>query len=259
MQLRQARLDDDLVLNYSVADSLLGAEVAQTGTYESFESGLVLQHLPPGGVAVDVGANIGVYTLRMAKRAGRTGRVYAFEPEPDNFQILRKNVGDNGFTNVYTFDVALSDRRAPVSLYLSWDNYGDHRIYDAAYRRPRRTVEVMTDSLDRIVLDELDEHGPVSVIKIDTQGYEPFVLRGGERVIRRDRPPIFLEYWPFGYQRAGADSGWMMRFLGGLYRGSYFIDERGQRLIPADQGFLDAYFAAPGRTEEYCNLAFLPE
>lgn len=257
MRLLQARLDDDLLFNYLATDFLLGAEVARYGTYESFESGLLLQCLAAGEPAVDVGANIGVYTLRMAKKLGPTGRVYAFEPEPENFGVLTKNIEDNGFTGVRALNIALSDRRASVSLHLSWDNYGDHRIYDAGYQRKRRTIEVATDTLDAVLLDGADGTRTVKAIKIDTQGYEPFVVKGAEKVIRRDRPAIFLEYWPFGYQRAAADRPWMMAFLGSLYRACYFIDERARRIVPADQDFLDSYFAQPGREEDYCNLAFL--
>src|SRR5438094_750470 len=83
----------------------------------------------PGDVAVDVGANIGYHTLIFARAVGERGRVFAYEPDPDNFRLLRRNVELNGYRNVRPFQAAVSDRSGTLTLYLSRDNPADHRAY----------------------------------------------------------------------------------------------------------------------------------
>lgn len=255
MKLLQTNFSDGLVLNYSSQDLLIGGEVARYGTYEHFETQLLLQTLQPGDVAIDVGANIGVYTLQMARKVSRTGKVYAFEPEPTNFFILSKNISENNFTHVFPLSVGLADHKTQASLYLSWDNMGDHRVYDATYRRERKNIPVFLNKLDTI-LQNYQEEEKITTIKIDTQGYEPFILKGAIQTITKNHPTLFLEYWPFGYERAQADEKWMMNFLREEYKKRYFIDTEKERLIPLTSSVLDTFFSPSERKESHCNLVF---
>ncbi len=87
--------------------------------------------IKPGQTVIDVGANIGYYnTLQFAKLVGPTvSRVYAFEPDPDNFALLRKNVAQNGYANVVCIQKAVSDQTSKLKLFRNSQNHGDHRIY----------------------------------------------------------------------------------------------------------------------------------
>ena len=78
-------------------DSLL---LSINGIYEEFETELVSKEISKNDVVVDIGANIGYYTLIFAKLVGENGKVFAFEPDPSNFALLKKNVELNGFRNV---------------------------------------------------------------------------------------------------------------------------------------------------------------
>ncbi|MDP3685859.1 MAG: FkbM family methyltransferase [bacterium] len=254
MKLLRATLGNALVLNYDERDVIIGKHVADTGRFEPYEEELFLSLLRPGDLAIDIGANIGIYTLQAALKIGPTGTVYAFEPEPRNYDILCRNIQENHLTNVVTFPTALSDTAGTAHMYLSAENYGDHRVYDAGYDEARNTVTIRTDTLDAILLDRAHERRHVRAIKSDTQGYEPFVVRGAERLIIRDQPTILLEYWPFGYGKAHADGARMLDFLLAHYAHAYVIE--GGALQPLDPATLDTFQRKPGEAEGHRNLVF---
>lgn len=253
--LKSTRFKNHLKLNYLKNDELIGGEVARTGSYEQFETELLLNKLKKGDVAVDIGANIGIYALQMACKVGSAGQIFAFEPELTNFQILTKNVQENGLDNVTAFPVALSDKKGISKLFLSWDNLGDHRIYDAGYRRKRIFTEVATDKLDNLLLKKPDNKR-IKVIKIDTQGFEPYVLKGAQEVVKGDQPVIFLEFWPFGYIKSGADKTWMLDFLLKIYPKILMIDEKNKKVLPVRRENLEDFTNLPGEAEGYRNLVF---
>jgi hypothetical protein len=87
--------------------------------HEPLETGLVKEKIKKGDVVLDIGANIGYYTLIFAKLVGEEGKVFAFEPEPTNFSLLEKNVEINGYKNVVLIQKAVSNETGKIRLYLS--------------------------------------------------------------------------------------------------------------------------------------------
>ena len=92
-------------------------------------------HVGPGQTAIDLGANIGYFTLLLAQLVGQDGQVVAFEPDPENFQLLERNVRANGYTNVAVRREAVADYSGRAPLFLSDVNPGDHGLADADNRR----------------------------------------------------------------------------------------------------------------------------
>lgn len=255
MHLQRTHFSDGLTLDYLPNDRIIGGQIRKSGSIEPYEEDLVMSYIRPGDEVVDVGANIGVYTLQMARGVGEDGKVYAFEPEPKNAQILKHNLSENNFSNVALFDVALGDKKGKANMYLSWDNIGDHRLYDASYRRSRKTVPVRVDTMDELLFKKSFS---ISVIKSDTQGYEPFVIEGGQRIIKRDHPALFLEYWPFGMERAHADSEGMLDFLlDQMQYSGYVINGKSRLLALIDREHLNDFTMIPGNEEGHVNLVFL--
>ncbi len=181
--------------------------IARARLWEPIETRWILDRLRPGDTFVDVGANVGYFTLLAARAVGEEGRVFAFEPDPDNFELLARNIELNHLTNVVPVQRAVSDRCGPAQLYLSERNKGDHRIFPAGERRD--SIEVLTVSLDSYLGDEPD----VDVVKIDTQGAEVPVLLGMGSILRWSPPALVVEFWPKGLAGCGATGSQLLRLL----------------------------------------------
>jgi FkbM family methyltransferase len=178
-------------------DSAVSTHLFVSKTWEPEETRLVSSLLREGDVFVDVGANVGYFTLVASDAVGKSGKVFAFEPEPKNFSLLRKNVQVNKCANARCEQKAVTGTDYPVELYLSSFNYED---YNRGRQRARTQVEGVT-------LDSYFAPGTrVDFIKMDVQGAEYFALQGMKRVLR-DNPDIVLmmEFWPHGLQEAGVE------------------------------------------------------
>lgn len=204
------------------------------GVYEPYERRLLQSLIAPGTTVIDVGANIGLYTLLFARAAGDEGRVYAFEPEPENLRLLAHNIRTNGCTNVVIVPAAVAGRTGVATLFLSAQNRGDHRLFDPG--DGRRSIPVPTVTLD----EEFAGHdGPIALVKIDIQGAEVEAL-SGMRVLLDRHPETWLavEYWPAGLRRAGASGEELLDALKALDRLVFRIDEDRQAVIPLDPEWL---------------------
>jgi FkbM family methyltransferase len=184
-------------------------ELATREVYEPFETEIVLREVRRGEVVLDVGANIGYYTLLMARLTGPSGRVFAFEPDAANFQLLEKNVRQAAYAHVVTVNKAVSDRCGEARLYLHDANAGDHRVYDSNDGRP--SVGIQAVAVDDFLAPQLC---PVHFIKMDIQGAEMHALRGMQRLIRENAGiKLLTEFWPTGLTRSGADPRGFLRLI----------------------------------------------
>ncbi len=151
-----------------------------------------------GDVVVDVGAHIGYYTICLARAVGSDGHVFAFEPDPDNVRLLRKNVRANGYQNVTIIPKAVSDRCGQATLYLS-DCSAMHRTHPSPLCSG--CVYVETTDLDTYFAGF---GHPIKVIKLDVEGGEPLVLRGMARLLQDHKDLCLLtEFLPDWLREAG--------------------------------------------------------
>lgn len=220
----------------------------EQGGMEGFETELVESEVRPGDVVLDVGANIGYYTLLFARLVGPEGRVIAFEPDPLNFLLLKRNVRANGYRNVELVNKAVADTTGTMRLYLSRDNKGDHRLYDS--RDGREAVDIAVTTLD----DALAGYdGRLDFIKMDIQGSEARALAGMTRLLAKYRRlKMVTEFWPIGLQRAGADAAaYLRRLLDHGFRLQQ-IDDEAEELRPADVDHLLTTYLP--EKENYTNL-----
>jgi FkbM family methyltransferase len=164
------------------------------------ERQLLKKILFQGAVAVDVGANIGIYSEFLSSCVGSTGLVHSFEPSPDNFRRL--SAATRGLSNVRLTQAAVGERSGECKLYISDKLNVDHRAYRPD-GDPRPAVPIQMVALD----DYFKSGQRVDLVKMDIQGYELHALRGAQRVLQ-ENPDISLlfEFWPAGLAQAGG--GW---------------------------------------------------
>lgn len=196
------------------------------GEWEPFETEVVSRCIKPGDVVIDIGANIGYYTLVFARLVGNDGHVFAFEPDPENFALLAKNVEINGYRNVTMIQKAVSNTSGTLRLYLSEENKGDHRIFDSA--DGRNSIQVEAVRLDDYFRDYV---GKIDLIKMDIQGAEGTALEGMISLIQKyENVKIITEFWPAGLERAGLDPEDFLRLLRAQAFNIYQIEENSRRI-----------------------------
>jgi FkbM family methyltransferase len=188
-------------------DSAVAMNLFVNRVWEPEETNVIVGLLHEGDVFVDIGANIGYFTLLASDAVGDTGKVFAFEPDPRNFRLLRKNVKANRCENVWVEEKAITDAYKSLTLYLSNINFGDHRVYasrdDAMYNHSLQRSHVQVEG---ITLDGYFPAGSrVNFVKMDIQGAEYFALQGMKGVLRENHDVLCLmEFWPHGLLEAGA-------------------------------------------------------
>jgi FkbM family methyltransferase len=165
------------------------------GAYEKQDYDELTHIMPVGGVFLDVGANIGIYTLAMARAAGPSGSVHSFEPNPASFERLSHHVLQNGLANVRLNQVAVGSAEGRAKLNApTKENSGAASLLSTNMpaRFEARPIEVQVTSLDAYCSSHAFER--VDVIKIDCQGYELKVLKGASTVLQTFQPRLLLEY-----------------------------------------------------------------
>jgi len=144
----------------------------------------------PGDWVVDVGANVGFYTKRLAELVGPEGRVLAFEPVPESFMLLTSNLETCRLTNVTLFNAAVSETTGVMGMSIpEYSDIRERNYYQAHLTAPADSeLRILTISLDSIQIPTR-----VRLIKIDAEGHEYSVLKGMQKILLRDRPILIVE------------------------------------------------------------------
>ena len=243
MKLNKTKIFGKYIFYYLPNDKYIGQRIALE-KYEPYETKLILKQTKKGDVVVDVGANIGYYTILLADKVGKNGKVYAFEPDKLNFEILVKNIKANNLKNVIAVNAAVGRKNETKVLYKSEENLGDHKLFNDQFLisnvetiqnppvgkptsslKKGGSLKTKSEVVNIIKLDNFLKDQRVDLMKIDTQGWEPEVIEGVKKIIKRDKPIIFLEYSPASYTQAKLDGNKMMKFLRNIYPNIWWIDE----------------------------------
>jgi FkbM family methyltransferase len=163
------------------------------GTYEDEKFATIDRLLKPGDVFVDVGANVGDFSLFASPRVAPSGQVVAIEPEPANVGWLKKSIDLNGLENVVVIEGALGEEaEGSRELYLS-EIGGRHSLSDQRASE-LGSVPVVTRSLDALIAN--GEVRSPTVVKVDVEGWELPMLRGAERLLRSGGLVLLVEVHP---------------------------------------------------------------
>jgi FkbM family methyltransferase len=163
------------------------------GSFEDYVARLFSYLVRPGDRCVDVGANIGLHTVRLAKLAGPQGEVIAVEPDPEIARRAAGNIALNGLANARVIQAAASAvAGAAVSLYRAADAHPNRAM---ASLHPHAHLTGPAADVTTITVDEACA-GPVALMKIDVEGHEGAVVAGAAETIERYSPAVVFEYAP---------------------------------------------------------------
>jgi FkbM family methyltransferase len=172
------------------------------GTAEPHLQRAIQNYVSPGDTVYDIGAHIGYVSLSLARRVGSGGRVLAFEPVPQNFAMIHRNVEINNLKNIEVLQIAASDRRGEATIRIA----GNLSTASLVWHRNDRFAEELTVKTEAI--DDLVEAGSLvrpSFVKIDVEGAEGYALRGMRRTVAAANPVIFIEC-----SEAGRETAWSL-------------------------------------------------
>jgi FkbM family methyltransferase len=183
--------DEDIGI-YTNGDSYIEWSILSTGNYEDEIGKLIRISLFPGAVGLDIGANIGLQSIRMSQAVGPEGIVCSFEPLNYLQEKLYNNLNLNKADNIKFFSCALSDQEGVNEFKINkncW-NQGTFNIGDSNQGNDTQQVHIkIGDTIPEIInLERLD------LIKIDVEGFEHHVLRGLKQTIVKHKPRIIFEY-----------------------------------------------------------------
>ncbi|CAA0101144.1 31-O-demethyl-FK506 methyltransferase FkbM [Halioglobus japonicus] len=215
-------LAQPLQLHIHEHDQFVSRRILEDGVWEPYETSLVLKFLRPGDVFVDVGANIGYFSVLGASVVGDQGAVFAFEPDADNFRLLQANAELNKQQHCITaVQGALSDSAGRGQLFLADDNLGDHQVYAGEEERPSVPITLYRGSdFLQSRLQRLD------LLKVDTQGSEYHVIAGLMPLLTalQRKPRIIVELTPHSLREAGASGRALIALLATLEQPLWIID-----------------------------------
>lgn len=239
-------------------------------THEPATTQLFKRVVRPGDVVVDLGANMGYFTLLAARIVGSGGRVFAFEPEPTNFAHLTRNIELNAYGQVTAYQKAVADRYGSTKLFICTYDTGHHTInqFDgiAAYARGRPAkaewVEIETVPLD----DFLGGHrSRVGVLKMDIEGAEALALEGMRRILTENPGlRVFTEFFPLLLTKMGSSPDEYARRLLSDFGFTVYAIGQDYSLARADRALIpirsvDALHALIHAEDDHVNLFLLRE
>ena len=170
--------------------SCIKRDLILSGAFESETTNLLRDLVEPGMTVIDVGANIGYFTLQFAKAVGVSGQVWAFEPVHEYRQRIYEHLKLNSLgENVTVFPYGLSDQENEQEISVGEASATLH--WTSSVVPPQAKILIQLKTLDRIVSEQELDH--LDLIKIDIDGHEPAFLRGATEIIRKFRPVIVIE------------------------------------------------------------------
>jgi FkbM family methyltransferase len=186
------------------------------------------KEIKKGDVVLDIGAHIGYYTIIFSELVGSTGKVYAFEPLPKNFQLLKKTVETNNLTNVEIFQNIVSDKNETLDFYTSKLDSVGNRMYNSDEAASK--IEINSISIDEFLKNKSNK---VDFVKMDIQGAEVLAIDGMKETLQNNKKlKIIQEWWPEAIKKYDRIPDSHLNFLEKLGFIFYVVDETYDKLTP---------------------------
>lgn len=226
----------------------VGFPLLTTGKYEPLQTNLFLEYLHPGTTVLDVGANVGYYTVLASEKVGPKGVVFSFEPDPENFQLLKENLHLNSCKNVQAEQKAVTNQDAEIEFTIEATNKGESAV--ASENSKGKRYRIPGVRIDTFL--PLQKVKKLDVIKIDIEGAEIQALQGMKQTIATSNSlTLFIEYNPSRIKLYGSKPDDLLKLLEGLgFTLKTIIDETRSLKLP----YSDENLAKTMRHTTYCNL-----
>ena len=195
---------------------------------DQYEILLINNFVKKDQVVLDIGANVGFYSIIFSSIVGDKGKVHCFEPDKINFKYLTKNTSEQ--KNIVLNNKAVSDKNGTLELYRSDTLNIDHRTYKP--KSYKEVISIETVSIDEYVNDQFS----VDFIKMDIQGAEHNALKGMQKTLGKNKDVVILsEFWPYGLKLAGSSKEEIIQHWNGLDFHVYHLHEKNYTLIKSTE------------------------
>src|SRR5712692_7180948 len=195
------------------------------GVFEPFETELFARCVRDAMTVVDVGANVGYYSLLAARLVGATGRVFAIEANPPMYSMLLQNIAVNDYHNIRPSSCCISDLSGQARFRMDRAVAGESGMLPRCEAGREGTITVDTGTLDEILPD-----GVVDVLKMDIEVAECLALMGAFRLLRYCRPQIFMEFVPALLTKMGTPPADVLGMIKQHGYSVYLINEESRTL-----------------------------
>lgn len=174
-----------------VADRGLSQDLILDGIREAHYVETVQKIVKEGDIVVDIGANIGYYALLESKIVGARGIIYAIEPVPENYDLLKKNIALNTYSNIESYRIAIGNKNGTEKMYVPPQRNLSAITSVSNFRKGEKSVEEIEVSV--MTLDELLKDKPYpNVIRMDVEGYEYQIVKGMKKTLGTRLPLTIL-------------------------------------------------------------------
>ena len=191
-----------------IPNSLVFRDYLNTHPHERLEVKFIESVLEEGMNVLDIGANAGITTMAIAKRVGKSGKIYSFEPLAEYSEILKRNISSNGLENVEVYELAVTDQIGRVDFYEKELSSG------IVFEEGAQKLEVPTISIDRFLSEQKIER--IDFMSMDCEGSELLVLKGAEETLRKNKVKIFCEIHHDFLKQIGQSIEDIVQYLQGL-------------------------------------------
>lgn len=207
--IRQFKTFDNVVLEADISD-YVGHHLYYG--FQDLGHEALFRLVNKGNIILDIGTNLGATLLHFAALTGNKGFVYGFEPDPINYNNCLNNIALNGFTNIDVSQIGLGNKAGSFNLVVDIEsNRGGNRISDAETSKNKTviTVERLDDWAEKKAVHA------VNLIKIDVEGFEYKVLKGGENLVKKTMPTLFIELDDNNLKNVGDSAQDLIKLLEG--------------------------------------------
>lgn len=195
-------------IEFFLYDSPVFKNFLKDNSHERGETKFLESIVKEGMNVIDIGANIGITTVTVAKKIGRRGKLYSFEPVPEYCNILKENVSSNGIENVKVYELAVTDQVGRAPFYQKGLSSG------IVFEEGAESFEVSTTTIDRFLIGEKIER--IDLINMDCEGSELLVLKGAKETLGKNKVKIFCEIHHDFLKQLGQSVEELVQYLQGL-------------------------------------------